>query len=41
MLSETFCEADHVNAPPFDGVSFSLDDLWPLDAAKAASLGVN
>ena len=23
--------ADHVRAPPFDAISFSLADLWPLD----------
>jgi len=22
---------DHVQAPPFDAISFSLADLWPLD----------
>ena len=42
MLSDTFCEADLVDSPPFDGVSFCLSHLWPLDnAGGAASRGVN
>lgn len=34
MLSGTFCESDLVDSPPFDGVSFSLNHLWPLDNAS-------
>jgi len=31
MLVATWRSADVVRAPPFDAISFSLADLWPLD----------
>ena len=30
-LKGTWVSADEVRAPPFDAISFSLADLWPLD----------
>ena len=31
MLSGSWRSADMVSAPPFDAITFSLADLWPLD----------
>lgn len=31
LLSGTWTADDQVRAPPFDAISFSLADLWPLD----------
>jgi len=31
LLSGTWAGAEVVSAPPFETISFSLADLWPLD----------
>jgi Uma2 family endonuclease len=31
LLNGTWASDDQVRAPPFDAISFSLADLWPLD----------
>ena len=31
LLTHTFQDEEDVSAPPFDAISFSLDNLWPFD----------
>jgi len=34
-LADTIDRPGHISAPPFDAISFSLADLWPLDLSAA------
>ena len=34
LLIETYAATDVVSAPPFETMSFSLNELWPFDAPQ-------